>query len=115
MVRLFAIGSPLRSGESPPSNTITHFSDGRLQARGALPPGAANRRSGHWISGSIDGILGMRTSSRVRRATEAVAVYYGRSPVQRARVIVSQNEDKDESIHGTTWGDVQGGNVLASQ
>ena len=44
----------------------------------------------------------------VRRATEAVAVYYGRFPVQRARVIVSQNEDKDESIHGTTWGDVQG-------
>src|ERR1700678_1448293 len=24
------------------------------------------------------------------------------------RVIVSQSEDKDESIHGTTWGDVQG-------
>jgi hypothetical protein len=44
----------------------------------------------------------------VRRATEAVAVYYGRFPVQRARVIVSQNEDKDESIHGATWGDVQG-------
>jgi hypothetical protein len=44
----------------------------------------------------------------VRRATEAVAVYYGRFPVQRVRVIVSQNEDKDESIHGTTWGDVQG-------
>ena len=43
----------------------------------------------------------------VRRATEAVAVCYGRFPVQRAR-IVSQNEDKDESIHGTTWGDVQG-------
>ena len=36
----------------------------------------------------------------VRRATEAVAVYYGRFPVQRARVIVSQNEDKDETIHG---------------
>ena len=28
--------------------------------------------------------------------------------VQRARVIVCQNEDEDESIHGTTWGDVQG-------
>ena len=44
----------------------------------------------------------------VRRAAEAVAVYYGRFPVRRARVIVSQSEDKDESIHGTTWGDVQG-------
>ena len=37
---------------------------------------------------------------RVRRATEAAAVYCGRFPVERARVIVSQNEDKDESIHG---------------
>jgi hypothetical protein len=46
--------------------------------------------------------------ARVRLATEAVAVYYGRFPVERARVIVSQNEDKDESIHGTTWGHVQG-------
>ena len=45
---------------------------------------------------------------RVRRATEAAAVYCGRFPVERARVIVSQNEDKDESIHGTTWGDVHG-------
>jgi hypothetical protein len=44
----------------------------------------------------------------VRRATEAVAVYYGRFPVQRARVIVSQNEDKGESIHCTTCGGVQG-------
>jgi len=43
----------------------------------------------------------------MRRATEAVAVYYVRFPVQQARVIVSQNEDKDESIHGTTWGDFQ--------
>jgi len=42
----------------------------------------------------------------VCRATEAVAVYYGRFPVQRARVIVSQDEDKDESNHGTTWGDI---------
>src|SRR3984885_14095177 len=48
----------------------------------------------------------------VRRATEAVAVYYGRFPVQRARVIVSQNEDKAEPIHGTTWGAVQGGQGL---
>jgi hypothetical protein len=44
----------------------------------------------------------------VRRAAEAVTIYYGRFPVQRTRVIVSQNEDKDESIHSTTWGDVQG-------
>ena len=44
----------------------------------------------------------------VRRATEAVAVYCGRFPVERARVIVGQNEGKGESIHGTTWSDVHG-------
>jgi hypothetical protein len=44
----------------------------------------------------------------VRKATEAAATYYGRFPVRRARVIVIQNDDDDRSIHGTTWGDVDG-------
>jgi hypothetical protein len=39
---------------------------------------------------------------------EAVSVYYGRFPSNGPRVFVSQNEDNDESIHGTKWGDVQG-------
>ena len=44
----------------------------------------------------------------VRRATEAVTTYYGKFPVRRARVSVIQNDDDDQSIHGTTWGDVDG-------
>jgi hypothetical protein len=44
----------------------------------------------------------------VRRAAESVATYYGRFPVQRARVSVTQSEDAGESIHGTTWGDIEG-------
>jgi hypothetical protein len=44
----------------------------------------------------------------VQRAAEAVAIYYGRFPVERARVIVTQTTEDDHSIHGTTWGDVQG-------
>jgi hypothetical protein len=44
----------------------------------------------------------------VRRATEAVTTYYGKFPVRRARVNVIQNNDDDQSIHGTTWGDVDG-------
>jgi hypothetical protein len=44
----------------------------------------------------------------VRRAAEAVTVYYGRFPVRHARVSVTQNRDKDRSIHGTTLGDVDG-------
>ena len=44
----------------------------------------------------------------VRRATGAVTTYYGRFPVPRARVSVVQNGENDRSIHGTTWGDVDG-------
>ena len=44
----------------------------------------------------------------VRRATQAVTTYYGRFPVRHARVSVIQSDDDDQSIHGTTWGDVDG-------
>jgi hypothetical protein len=44
----------------------------------------------------------------VRRAAEAVTVYYGQFPVRHARVSVTQNRDEDRSIHGTTLGDVDG-------
>jgi hypothetical protein len=44
----------------------------------------------------------------VRRAAESVTTYYGRFPVQRVQVSVTQSEDSDESIHGTTWGDIEG-------
>ena len=44
----------------------------------------------------------------VRRAAESVTTYHGRFPVQRVRVSVTQSEDSDESIHGTTWGDIDG-------
>jgi hypothetical protein len=44
----------------------------------------------------------------VRRAAEAVTVYYGQFPVRHARVSVTQNSYDDRSIHGTTWGDVDG-------
>lgn len=44
----------------------------------------------------------------VRRAAEAVTVYYGRFPVRSARVTVTQTRENDRSVHGTTWGDVDG-------
>jgi len=44
----------------------------------------------------------------VRRAAQAATVYYGQFPVRHARVTVTQNRDNDRSIHGTTWGDVDG-------
>jgi hypothetical protein len=48
----------------------------------------------------------------VQRAAEAVAIYYGRFPVERARVIVTQTTEDDHSIHGTTWGNVHGVQAL---
>lgn len=44
----------------------------------------------------------------VRRAADAVTVYYGVFPVRHARVVVIQNQGNGREIHGTTWGDVDG-------
>ncbi len=44
----------------------------------------------------------------VRRAANAVTVYYGTFPVERVRVKVNQSRGDDDGIHGTTWGDVDG-------
>jgi hypothetical protein len=44
----------------------------------------------------------------IRRATQAVNTYYGRFPVRYARVSVLQSNENNSSIHGTTWGDVDG-------
>jgi len=44
----------------------------------------------------------------VQRSAQAVTSYYGRFPVSHARVIVTQSSDGGQSIHGTTWGDIEG-------
>lgn len=44
----------------------------------------------------------------VRRAADAVTVYYGVFPVRHARVVVIQNQGNGREIHGTTWGDTDG-------
>jgi hypothetical protein len=46
--------------------------------------------------------------SWVQRSAQAVTSYYGRFPVSHARVIVTQSSDGDQSIHGTTWGNIEG-------
>jgi hypothetical protein len=46
--------------------------------------------------------------SWVQRSAQAVTNYYGRFPVSHARVIVTQSSDGGQSIHGTTWGDIEG-------
>jgi hypothetical protein len=47
-------------------------------------------------------------ADRIQRAANAVAVYYGRFPVSRARVLVIPVANEDGVLQGTTWGSVHG-------
>jgi hypothetical protein len=49
----------------------------------------------------------------VKKAAEAVTVYYGAFPVQHARIIVIQTGEDNDSIHGTTWGNIAGVQALS--
>lgn len=44
----------------------------------------------------------------IRRAAEAVSVYYGRFPVAAARIVVLISNGSDSMLQGTTWGDRDG-------
>ncbi len=44
----------------------------------------------------------------VQASAHSVAVYYGRFPVARARVVIEPIAGVSDSIHGTTWGGVGG-------
>src|ERR1700677_1973736 len=46
--------------------------------------------------------------SWVQTSAHSVAVYYGRFPVARARVVIEPIAGESDSIHGTTWGDMGG-------
>ena len=53
---------------------------------------------------TIDQVL-----KHIREAAEAIALYYGRFPVTRARILVVPTQGgRREAIGGTTWGDVDG-------
>src|SRR5271163_3092593 len=57
--------------------------------------------------GSLD-VQPSQILSWIERAARAVTVYYGRFPVRRVRVRVVPDSGQDDSIHGTTWGNVGG-------
>ncbi|MBB5345348.1 gluzincin family metallopeptidase [Tunturibacter empetritectus] len=46
--------------------------------------------------------------SWVQASAHSVAVYYGRFPVARARVVIEPIAGDSDSIHGTTWGGMGG-------
>ena len=58
-------------------------------------------------AGSLD-VQPSQVLSWIERAARAVTIYYGRFPVQRVRVRVVTDSGLDDSIHGTTWGNVGG-------
>ena len=57
--------------------------------------------------GSMD-VQPSQILSWIERSARAVTIYYGRFPVQRVRVRVVLDSSQDDSLHGTTWGNVGG-------
>src|SRR5438270_13906125 len=45
---------------------------------------------------------------RIEMAAHAVTTYYGKFPVQRARILILPVADRSGVVQGTTWGDVGG-------
>jgi hypothetical protein len=61
-----------------------------------------------FANGSMD-LTADQVLKHIRDGAEAIAVYYGRFPVARARVLVVPTQGgRREAIGGTTWGDVDG-------
>ena len=46
--------------------------------------------------------------ARIQTAVQAVALYYGRFPVSRVRILIVPVAGKSGVLQGTTWGDVEG-------
>ena len=46
--------------------------------------------------------------AHVQDAASAIVAYYGRFPVERARVLIVPAPDRDGIVQGTTWGDMAG-------
>ena len=61
-----------------------------------------------FANGSMD-LTNDQVLKHIRDAAEAIATYYGRFPVARARILVVPTQGgRREAIGGTTWGDVDG-------
>ena len=61
-----------------------------------------------FANGSMD-LTPDQVLKHIREAAEAIAAYYGRFPVARARILVVPTQGgRREAIGGTTWGDVDG-------
>ena len=46
--------------------------------------------------------------AHVQAAASAITTYYGRFPVERARILIVPVPDRSGIVQGTTWGDMAG-------
>src|SRR5260370_17148278 len=92
-----------QGGETPPSASRPDRTTGVTQA---LSIGGATIEV-EIAAGSLD-VQPSQILSWIERAARAVTIYYGRFAVQRVRVRVVTDSGQDDSIHGTTWGNVGG-------
>ena len=95
-----------RKQASYPSLPFSGSADGTTGITQVLSIGGATIEV-EIASGSLD-VRPSQLLSWVERAAYAVTIYYGRFPVQRARVRIIPESAQEESIHGTTWGNVDG-------
>jgi hypothetical protein len=90
----FAIAQPWRPAAGIASTHELKIGDSTLQV--------------DFANGSMD-LTTEQVLKHIRDAAEAIAVYYGRFPVARARILVVPTQGgRRESIGGTTWGNVDG-------
>lgn len=71
-----------------------------------LPIGGATLQV-DFITGALD-IPDDVILKRIEMAARAVTTYYGKFPVQRARILIVPVPDRSGVVQGTTWGDVGG-------
>ena len=60
-----------------------------------------------FLAGELD-LTQSQVVAWVQTSARSVAMYYGRFPVSRARVVIVPIAGDSDSIHGTTWGGVGG-------
>lgn len=107
---LVALSSPCSFAGEPqgrePTAPVSRSPDPTTGFRQVLSIGGASIEV-DLVPGNMD-VEPSQILSWIERAARAVTVYYGRFPVQRVRVRVIPESGQDDSIHGTTWGNVDG-------
>lgn len=106
VIAFFALLLPCSSAGGEPPTPLSNDSDRSPGVTQVLSIGGATIEV-DITPGTID-VQPAQIIAWIQRAASAVSIYYGRFPVQRVRVRVTLDSSQDDSIHGTTWGNVGG-------